>query len=90
VEREPEPAVSEPAAKVSAVETPAVKTEVHTKKVSAAAVAVAELPEVTEDEQEEVAKLAYSYWEARGGQHGSSDDDWYRAVQEVRRRRSAR
>jgi hypothetical protein len=46
-------------------------------------------PVVEVSEQEEVAKLAYSYWEARGGQDGSPDDDWYRAVQEVQRRRSS-
>jgi hypothetical protein len=32
---------------------------------------------------EEVAALAYSYWEARGCQGGSSDDDWRRAEQEL-------
>jgi hypothetical protein len=35
----------------------------------------------------EVARLAYSYWEARGHQGGSSEDDWYRAQAELRRRR---
>ena len=38
-------------------------------------------------EQEEIACLAYSYWEARGGEGGSSDEDWFRAEQEVRRKR---
>ena len=28
---------------------------------------------------EEVARLAYSFWEARGGQGGSSWEDWFRA-----------
>jgi hypothetical protein len=31
---------------------------------------------------EEIAKLAYSYWEARGGNGGSAEEDWYRAEQE--------
>ncbi len=35
---------------------------------------------------EEIAKLAYSYWEARGYQGGSQDEDWLRAVVELRRR----
>lgn len=35
----------------------------------------------------EVARLAYSYWEARGHQGGSSEDDWYRAQAELSRRR---
>jgi Protein of unknown function (DUF2934) len=38
-------------------------------------------------EQEEIARLAYSYWEARGGEGGSSEDDWLRAEQQVRRKR---
>src|SRR5690242_6610632 len=33
---------------------------------------------------EEIAKLAYSYWEARGYQGGSSEEDWLRAEQELR------
>jgi hypothetical protein len=34
---------------------------------------------------EAIARLAYSYWEARGRRHGCSEDDWYRAEREVRR-----
>ena len=30
---------------------------------------------------EEVARLAYSYWEARGCQGGSPEEDWFRAEQ---------
>jgi hypothetical protein len=32
----------------------------------------------------ETALLAYSYWEARGGTHGSADEDWIRAEQEMK------
>jgi hypothetical protein len=32
---------------------------------------------------EEIAKLAYSYWEARGYQGGSQEEDWLRAEQEL-------
>ena len=32
---------------------------------------------------EEVSKLAYSYWEARGYQGGSPEEDWLRAEQEL-------
>ncbi len=35
--------------------------------------------------RERIALLAYSYWEARGGQGGSPDDDWLRAEREVLR-----
>ena len=32
---------------------------------------------------DEIAKLAYSYWEARGCQGGSPEEDWLRAEQEL-------
>ncbi len=32
---------------------------------------------------EEIAKLAYSYWEARGFQGGSPEEDWVRAEREL-------
>lgn len=32
---------------------------------------------------DEIAQLAYSYWEARGYQGGSSEEDWLRAEQEL-------
>jgi len=41
-------------------------------------------------EYEQVALLAYSFWEARGRQGGSSEEDWYRAEREVRRLRETR
>jgi hypothetical protein len=31
----------------------------------------------------EIARLAYSYWEARGWQHGSALEDWLRAEREL-------
>ncbi len=36
---------------------------------------------------EAIARLAYAYWEARGGQGGSPWEDWYRAEQELLRRK---
>jgi hypothetical protein len=30
-----------------------------------------------------IARLAYSYWEARGRQDGSSEQDWFRAESEL-------
>jgi hypothetical protein len=33
---------------------------------------------------ESIAHLAYSYWESRGRRGGSSEEDWYRAEQELR------
>ena len=33
---------------------------------------------------QEIAIRAYAYWEARGGQGGSPEEDWLRAEQDVR------
>ena len=38
----------------------------------------------SESFQDAVARLAYSYWEARGSQSGSPEADWLRAEQELR------
>ena len=37
----------------------------------------------------EIAALAYSYWEARGRQHGTELEDWLRAERELRKGRGA-
>lgn len=38
---------------------------------------------VSRPRHEEVAELAYLYWEARGCQGGSPEEDWLRAEQEL-------
>jgi len=35
--------------------------------------------------RQQIAELAYSYWEARGRKHGSDRDDWLRAERELKR-----
>jgi len=35
----------------------------------------------------QIAELAYSFWEARGGQGGSAWEDWFRAEQELKRKK---
>jgi hypothetical protein len=40
---------------------------------------------VSADDHEAIARLAYSYWEARGCPIGSPEEDWYRAENELRR-----
>ena len=46
-------------------------------------VEVTPLPE-KQPAPEEIAALAYSYWEARGYHGGSPEEDWLRAEQELR------
>lgn len=43
--------------------------------------------EMSAPAEAEIARLAYSYWEARGGRGGSPWEDWFRAEQELLRRR---
>jgi DUF2934 family protein len=37
--------------------------------------------------REEIAALAHSYWLERGGQHGSHENDWFRAEQALKARK---
>ena len=43
--------------------------------------------EMSASAHEEIARLAYSYWEAREGRGGSPWEDWFRAEQELLRRK---
>lgn len=40
------------------------------------------------DFQNEIAELAYRFWQQRGSPDGSPDEDWHRAEQEIRTRES--
>ena len=40
--------------------------------------------EMRTPDHQEIARLAYSFWEARGRQHGSELEDWLRAEREIR------
>jgi hypothetical protein len=42
--------------------------------------------ELSAPTHEDIADLAYSYWEARGFQGGSPWEDWFRAEEELKRR----
>jgi hypothetical protein len=50
---------------------------------STAEPAVSRLADIAAPTHEQIAHLAYSYWEARGFQGGSSEEDWLRAEQEL-------
>jgi hypothetical protein len=39
-------------------------------------------------EQQEIAVLAYEFWQARGCPNGSPEEDWFRAEQELQSRKS--
>ena len=42
--------------------------------------------EMSAPTEDQIAELAYSYWEARGAQGGSPWEDWFRAEQELKRK----
>jgi hypothetical protein len=42
--------------------------------------------ELSAPTDDEIAELAYAYWESRGGHTGSPWDDWFRAERELKRR----
>ena len=52
-----------------------------TRKVSSKKAGIKDLSSISIHEK--VALLAYSYWEDRGRQEGSPEEDWYRAEREV-------
>lgn len=52
----------------------------RTVKHSKAAVAVAEISPISAHDQ--IARIAYGYWEARGFQAGCAEQDWLRAEQD--------
>ena len=42
------------------------------------------------ENQQEVAGLAYEFWQARGCPDGSPEEDWFRAERELQSRRQQR
>jgi len=73
----------------TAAPTPDAATLVSTKSRRTSKAAVAKVrgsdegtpPEISR--REKIALLAYSYWEQRGYQGGSPEEDWYRAERET-------
>ena len=39
-------------------------------------------------DHEEIARLAYGAWEARGHRHGSPEDDWFWAEEQLRKKQA--
>lgn len=78
-------------APVRAAAKPRVKTVKHSKATSASVATVevetlevetVEVETVTLSAHDQIAKIAYGYWEARGFEAGSPEQDWLRAEQE--------
>jgi len=89
-ERRANPAdVKKAAGGAGAKKTPARKPA--TARASRAKAAAADGPAPgTPEFQQEVARMAYHLWEARGRPHGSSDEDWVRAEAQLLEKVNAR
>jgi hypothetical protein len=61
--------------------TAAEKTATSAGTETETALAVSNIPEPSSDE---IARLAYLYWLDRGCQHGSAEEDWFRAEHQLR------
>ena len=66
-------------ARAAKPKTPRVTAAKHSKSVSTEP---ATAQAGTENDTEVIAKIAYSYWESRGGHGGSALEDWVRAERE--------
>ena len=72
-------------ARAAKPKTPRVKAAQHSKVVSAEPASA----HTTENPQEVIAQIAYSFWESRGCQDGAAIEDWVRAEHEYRQRLAA-
>ena len=84
-------------ARVAKPRTPRVKTAQHSKVVSSEPVAIqatynsaSEIHVPSESPHAVISEIAYSYWEARGYDHGRHLEDWFRAEHEFRQRAGKR
>lgn len=75
----PAPRASKPAAKKTKAVAAGVETPVESQSVP---VAETILATTAQDAHQQIAKIAYGYWAARGFHGGSQVEDWLRAEQE--------
>jgi hypothetical protein len=61
---------------------PRVKSVKHSKATTAPPASAVQAAANAVDTHDLIAKIAYGYWEARGFQDGSPEQDWLRAEQE--------
>jgi len=67
----------------SPVEIPSTKPRHRAKKAVAEASGLTQETSSAVSRREKIALLAYTYWEQRGRQGGSPEEDWYRAEREI-------
>ena len=69
--------------------TPKPRAKRITKPAEVPAVEVSPQETAAHPSQEEIARLAFLFWEARGCQGGSPEEDWLRAEKQLSQRASA-
>lgn len=69
--------------KVKKAKAPAKPRKTAAKKEKVVRLETSALPS-----REEIEKLAHSYWEQRGYQHGYAEQDWLRAEQDLHKKAS--
>ena len=69
--------------------TPKPRAKRVTKPAAVPTVEVAPPETAAHPSQEEIARLAFLFWEARGCQGGSPEEDWLRAEKQLSQRASA-
>ena len=75
--------VSIKASMPNSVELPSTKPRVRAKKAVTEATGLTQETSSAVSRREKIALLAYTYWEQRGRQGGSPEEDWYRAEREI-------
>jgi Protein of unknown function (DUF2934) len=65
------------------------ETPTQSEAVAEVADIIASEITVSEPSRDQIAELAYLYWEARGCQGGSPEEDWLRAEHDLRLRSTA-
>jgi hypothetical protein len=79
-----EPVVSSGAARAKSTVTRKHRNSAVTERSETAIASSSAASPTSSPMFDQVAQLAYSYWEARGCEGGSSEEDWLRAEQELR------
>ena len=84
----PEPtssvAAPKPSRKPPAPQTTRSRAKAATDGAAATRQETRERPTAAEPSREDIAQLAYLFWQARGSRDGSADEDWLRAERELR------
>jgi hypothetical protein len=78
------PRSTRPATAAEAPSAAVLETEISPAETTSSVTTIDQPAAAAGSAHEEISRLAYSYWEARGYQGGSPEEDWLRAEMEFR------